>query len=146
MQKRFKVEHGDVFPMGAYLKGAVEPVMDFNAPKRDDGSRPQATDKETGLLMWQATVLDADEEAGKKDTALSVKFAAKHQPVPPENKTPFPWTPVEFVGLTALAYAEYTGSKDREGKDRVRIAWSFRAESMVAPGEAGKTTSAKAVA
>ncbi|MDN5893289.1 MAG: plasmid replication, integration and excision activator [Nocardioides sp.] len=134
MQKRFKVQHGDVFPAGAFLKGAVEPVMDFNAEKRADGSRPQATDKDTGLLMWQAIVLDADEEAGKKDTALSVKFAAKVQPVPPENKTPFPWTPIEFVGLTALAYV------DDSGNGRPRIAWSFRAEEMVAPGEAGKST------
>lgn len=143
MQKRFKVDNGDVFPKGAFLKsgaeGPVQPVLDFNAPKRDDGSRPQATDKDTGLLMWQAIVLDADEEAGKKDTALTVKFAAKHQPVPPENKTPFPWTPVEFVGLTALAYVD-------DSAPRPRIAWSFRAEGMVAPGEAGKTTSAKAVA
>lgn len=138
MQKRFKVEHAEVFPAGAFLKGEVEPVLDFDAPKREDGSRPQATDRETGLLLWQATVLDADEDAGKRETALSVKFVAKVQPVPPENKTPFPWTPVEFVGLTALAYAEYTGTKDRDGKDRVRIAWSFRAEGMVEPRAAGK--------
>ena len=41
MQKRFRVKHGDVFPTGAFLKGAVEPVADFNAGKREDGSRPQ---------------------------------------------------------------------------------------------------------
>ncbi len=40
MQKRFRVKHGDVFPTGAFLKGAVEPVADFNAGKREDGSRP----------------------------------------------------------------------------------------------------------
>ena len=79
--------------------------------------------------MWQATVLDADEEAGKKDTAVSVKFVAKQQPVPPENKTPFPWTPVEFNGLTALAWIDDNGP-------RPRIAWSFRAEEMVAPPRA----------
>jgi hypothetical protein len=133
MQKRFKVAHGDVFPMGAFLKGAVEPVADFSAPKREDGSRPQQVDKETGLLLWQVTVLDADEEAGKKETALSVKFVAKVRPVPPENKTPYPWTPVEFTGLSALAWVEYTGGKDGEGHDRTRIAWSFRAEGMVEP-------------
>ena len=31
MQKRIKLQHGDVFPMGAFLKGSVEPVADFNA-------------------------------------------------------------------------------------------------------------------
>jgi hypothetical protein len=126
MQKRIKLQHGDVFPMGAFLKGSVEPVADFNAEARADGSRPQSVDKETGLPMWQATVLDADDEAGKKDTAVSVKFLAKQQPVPPENKTPFPWTPVEFKGLTALAWIDDSGP-------RPRIAWSYRAEEMVAP-------------
>ena len=139
MQKRFKVEHGDVFPAGAFLKGAVEPVFDFNADKRADGSRPQQVDKDTGLLMWQAVVLDADEEAGKRETALSVKFASKAQPVAPENKTPFPWTPVEFVGLTALAYVD-------DGGGRPRIAWSFRAEGMVEPGTTGKPGSGAAKA
>lgn len=133
MQKRFRVGFGDVFPKGAFLKagpnGPVEPVLDFNADKRPDGSRPQQVDQETGLLVWQVVVLDADELAGKKDTAVSVKLLAKQQPVPPENKTPFPWTPVEFVGLTALAYVEETST------GRSRVAWSFRAESMVAPGQ-----------
>ena len=83
-------------------------------------------------------MLDADEEAGKRETALTVKFAARVQPVPPPNPTSFPWTPVEFVGLTALAYVDDSGN-------RPRIAWSFRAEGMIAPvatknliGSAGK--------
>jgi len=100
-----------LFPAGAFLKGAVEPVADFNALKREDGSRPQQVDRDTGLLLWQAVVLDADEEAGKKDTALTVKFAAKVQPVPPHNATSFPWTPVEFTGLTALAYVDDSGNR-----------------------------------
>ena len=138
MQRRIKIEHGDLFPAGAFLKGAVEPVMDFNAPKRADGSRPQQVDKDTGLLLWQATVLDADEEAGKKDTAITVKFAAKVRPVPPENTSGMPWTPVEFTGLTALPYVEYSGGKDQEGHDRTRIAWSFRAEGIIAPRGSNK--------
>ncbi|MFB9552531.1 plasmid replication, integration and excision activator, partial [Nocardioides luteus] len=112
-----------------------EPVLDFQAGKRADGSMPQQLDKDTGLPVWQVVILDADDTAGKKDTAITVKFAAKHQPVPPANDTPFPWTPVEFVGLTALPYVEYTGGKNKEGQDRTRITWSYRAESMVKPGE-----------
>jgi len=141
MQKRMRVAHEDVFPAGAFLKGAVEPVSDFNAAQRDDGSRPQQVDKDTGLLLWQATVLDADEEAGKRETALSVKFAAKVRPVPPENKTPFPWTPVEFTGLTVLAWVDESGS-------RPRVAWSFRAEGMVEPSAKARQAGAgpKAVA
>ncbi|NHA67476.1 plasmid replication, integration and excision activator [Phycicoccus flavus] len=134
MQRRMKVAHHDVFPAGAFLKGAVESVGDFNASPREDGSRPQQVDKDTGLPLWQVTVLDADEEASRKETALSVKFAAKQQPVPPENKSGMPWTPVEFVGLTALAWIDDSGP-------RPRLAWSFRAEGMVAPGSPLKAAS-----
>ncbi|QDP98555.1 plasmid replication, integration and excision activator [Microlunatus elymi] len=138
LQKRFKVAHGDVFPMGAYMKGSVEAVADFTAPQRQDGSRPQQLDKDTGLPLWQVTVLDADDEAGKRDTAVTVKLAARVQPTPPENPTGTPWRPVEFVGLTALAWVDYGGGKDREGRDRARVAWSFKAEDIMAPGEAKK--------
>ncbi|WP_374968182.1 hypothetical protein [Terrabacter sp. BE26] len=48
MQKRFKVGFGDVFPNGAFFKGSVEPVLDFNVEKRPDGTRPQQVDPETG--------------------------------------------------------------------------------------------------
>ncbi|WP_125773141.1 plasmid replication, integration and excision activator [Antribacter gilvus] len=137
MQKRFVVGHEDVFPKGAFLKGEVEPVLDFQAEKKADGSRPQQRDKETGLLLWQVVVLDADEEAGKKDTAVTVKIAAPHQPVPPQNKTPFPWTPVEFIGLSALPYVDDNGN-------RPRLAWSFRAEGLCAPGESAKADKAAA--
>ena len=129
IQKRIPLPHSTVFPSGAYLKGGVEPVLDFNSPIGPDGVRPQAVEKESGLPLWQATVLDADPDAAKRDTAVTVKFVSKAQPVVPANKTPFPWTPIEFAGLTALPYIDETGS-------RPRIAWSFRADGIFAPGSA----------
>lgn len=131
IQKRFRVAHGEVFPRGAFLKGSVEPVLDFEKSSKE--AKVQALDlnkagEGTGLPLWQVIVLDADEQAGKKDTAVSVKIAAAVQPVPPANESGFPWTPVEFEGLTALPYVEETGN------GRARIAWSFRAEKMRAPG------------
>lgn len=128
MQKRMPVRHEDVFPAGAYLVGAVEAVADFNASTREDGSRPQARDKDTGLPVWSVPVLDADELAGKRDKTVTVKLLAPHQPVPPENKTGLPFTQVEFVGLTALPYIDDSGN-------RPRIAWSYRAEGMTAAGQ-----------
>ena len=139
MPRRIQVQHGQVFPAGAFLKGEVEPVLDFGAEKRPDGSRPQAVDKESGVLLWQVTVLDADEEAGKRDTAVTVKIVAPQQPVPPSNKSGFPWTPVEFVGLSALPYVDDNGA-------RPRLAWSFRAEGMTAPGGGAGSSGARPVA
>lgn len=64
---------------------------------------------------------------------MTVKFFAKAQPVPPENKSDSPFTPVQFVGLTATPYIAETGG-------RPRLAWSYRAEDFAA------TTPTKAVA
>jgi hypothetical protein len=129
--KRFPIAHGVAFPNGAFLRGFVEPVADFQAEQRPDGSRPQQRDKETGLPLWQCTVIDGDEEAGRREIGVSVKFAAEVQPVPPKNTSPLPWTPVEFVGLTALPYIDDNGN-------RPRIAWSFRAQGFATPGQAAK--------
>lgn len=128
MQRRFGVRHQDVFPKGAYLRGKVEPVVDFQAEKRPDGSRPQAKDVDrngqgTGLPVWQVEVIDGDEDARKRDAVVTVRIVAEHQPVPPANKSGLPWTPVEFTGLSALPYVDDNGA-------RPRLAWSFRAEGF----------------
>lgn len=138
MQRRFAVEHSMVFPAGAQMKGSVEPVSDFNAPAREDGSRPQQIDKDTGLPLWQVVVSDMDEDASKKDTGVTVKIAAQHQPVPPaatDVKVPGLGTVqvrfVEFFGLTALPYIDDNGP-------RPRITWSFKAVGVCAPGKAAE--------
>ena len=133
MAKRFPVAFDAVFPRGAFLVGEVEAVADFNAAAREDGSRPQQLDKDTGLPLWSVPIFDADAEAGKKDKAITVKIAAAHQPVPPTNDTPFPFTAVEFVGLTALPWVDDSGN-------RPRIAWSFKADAITAPGASRKST------
>ncbi|WP_460701440.1 plasmid replication, integration and excision activator [Myceligenerans halotolerans] len=143
MQRRFAVEHSMVFPAGAQMKGSVEPVSDFNAPAREDGSRPQQIDKDTGLPLWQVVVSDMDEEASKRDTGVAVKIAAPHQPVPPAPvEVTIPGLGkiavrfIEFVGLTAMPYVDDNGT-------RPRIAWSYRAEDICAPGKANEATPAR---
>lgn len=131
MQKRFPVQHDAVFPNGCYLVDEVTPVLDFQAPARPDGSKPQQLDKDTNLPLWQVQVLDADPEATKRDKTVSVKIAAAHQPVPPTNDTPFPFTLVQFTDLTALPWIDDSGN-------RPRIAWSFKATGLTAPGATGR--------
>jgi len=128
MQRRMPVEHVDAFPAGAYLVGEVEPVADFNAQARSDGSRPQATDPESGLLVWSVPVLDADPEAGKRDKTVNVKVSARVQPVPPENTSGTPFTLIEFEGLTATPWVDDNGP-------RPRMAWSLRAKGIKAPDQ-----------
>lgn len=137
--KRLRVGHNDVFGHGAYLVSEVSQVLDFDASTRE--VKVQARDKDTGLPLWQVEVLDADPEAGKKGRTVVVKFAAKVQPIPPENTGDLPFRPVEFDGLSALPYVETTGNNFS------RIAWSLRAEDMRAPSKAGSgSPAAKTVA
>jgi hypothetical protein len=122
--KRFSIAHDEVFPFGAYLIGVVAPVFDFDKSSKD--AKVQQVDKDSGLLLWSVDVVDADPEAGKKAKTVTVKIAAKVQPVPPEALPGLPFRPVVFEGLTALPYID-------DGGNFSRIAWSFKADTMTAP-------------
>lgn len=124
--KRIPLPHNDVFPYGAFLVSEVTPVNDFERSTKD--TKVQQLDKDNGLPVWAVDVVDADPEAPRKSKTVTVKIAAKHQPVPPSNDSASPFTPVEFDGLTALPYIEESGNFSR-------IAWSVRAAGMHAPGK-----------
>ena len=129
--RRFKISHDEVFPFGAYLVGEVGPVFDFDKSSKD--LKVQQVDKDSGLLLWSVEVLDADPEAGKKSKTVTVKLAARVQPVPPEALPGLPFRPVVFQGLSALPYIDDAGKFSR-------IVWSFKAEAMTAPGKPETTT------
>ncbi|WP_306512586.1 plasmid replication, integration and excision activator [Janibacter hoylei] len=141
VQQRMPIKDEDAFPYGAFQVGPPEAVPDFKAPKREDGSRPQQVDKETGLPVWSIQVLDADPEARKNSKTVTVKLLARQQPVPPENTSGTPFNPVGFTGLTVMPWVEYTNGKNRDGKDATRVAWSFRAEGLTAPGKSAQRSS-----
>jgi hypothetical protein len=124
LTNRFKISMLDVFPHGAYLVSEVEAVRDFD--KSSPGRPVQAVDKESGLPVWAVTALDADPEARRGDKTVTVKIAAKHQPIPPETAPGMPFRPVEFEGLTVTPYVQETGG-------RPRVAYSLRATGMRAP-------------
>jgi hypothetical protein len=124
--KWLQIGHDQVFALGAFLVSEVTPMIDFDKSSGDN--RVQATDRDTGLPMWQVEVLDGDPAAPKRSRTVTVKFAAQTQPTAPTNSSGTPFTPVIFEGLTALAYVEKAG-------DFSRIAWSFRAAGMTAPGK-----------
>jgi len=129
--RRFKISHDEVFAFGAYLVGEVGPVFDFEKSSKD--AKVQQVDKDNGLPLWSVEVLDADPEAGKKSKTVTVKIAARVQPVPPEALPGLPFRPVVFQGLSALPYIDDAGKFSR-------IVWSFKAEAMTAPGKSETAT------
>ncbi|GGQ05895.1 hypothetical protein BKA00_003392 [Actinomadura coerulea] len=125
----FKVAFGDMFPLGAFVKGGVEAVRDFDASTKE--TFVQARDKDTGELVWAVEVVDGDPES--KGT-FKVKLTAPVQPIVPEAPAGFPFVPVEFEGLAVTPYVNSgTG----------RLAYSLKA-SAVLPANfkgGGRTTS-----
>jgi len=112
----FKVAFGDMFPYGAFVKGGVEAVRDFDRSTMDNFV--QARDKDTGELVWAVEVLDADPES--KGT-FKVKLAGPVQPIVPEAPAGFPFVPVEFEGLAVTPYVNSgTG----------RLAYSLKASAV----------------
>jgi uncharacterized membrane protein YgcG len=126
------VTHDEVFPFGAFLMGEVTSISDYDRSTKDN--KVQAIDKDTGLPLWAIDVLDADPEARRASKMMSIKFAAKVQPVPPANDAGTPFTPVVFEGLTALPYVETVG------ENFTRIAWSMRAGGMLTAKQAAKSS------
>lgn len=136
---RFRVSMEDVFPAGAYVVGEVERVRNFD--KSTSERFVQATDRDSGELVWSVPVLDADESAPKSAKTVVVKISTPHQPVPPEAVAGLPFRPVEFEGLTVTPYVD---------DKRNRVAYSLRARAMHAPGKgtrsAGHGSDGKAAA
>src|SRR6476469_3218015 len=137
VQGPFKVAFGDVFPYGAFIKGGVEAVRDFDRSTRENFV--QARDKESGELVWAVEVLDADPES--KGT-FKVKLSAAVQPVMPEAPAGFPFVPVEFDGPSVTPYVNSQNN---------RLAYSLKAAAMRPPtsrtgtsGRSGKDSGAAA--
>ncbi|HQE41339.1 MAG TPA: hypothetical protein PLC55_18765 [Zoogloea sp.] len=124
--KWLQIGHDQVFSLGAFLVSDVTPMIDFD--KSSGENRVQARDRDTGLPMWQVEALDGDPAAPKRSRTVTIKFAAPAQPTAPINSSGTPFTPVVFEDLMALPYIERSG-------DFSRIAWSFRASGMTAPGK-----------
>ena len=110
------------------MTGPVEPVFEFTDGKR---SEHQKVDENTGLRMWSVPVLDGDPELKGANKAVKVTLLAEVQPVPPDAlpQVPMELRPVEFEGVTAVAYCAEVM------KGRFKVAWSIKARGMKAPAK-----------
>ena len=124
IQGGIPVQFGDVFPHGCFVVGTVEPVRDFERSTRD--TLVQAVDKDSGQLVWSVDVIDGDPAA--RDKVVRVKISAPVKPVPPATVDGVPFRPVELDGLTVTPYVAQLAN------DRSKLAYSFKATGMRAPG------------
>ncbi|MFG2071684.1 plasmid replication, integration and excision activator [Nonomuraea maritima] len=136
IQGPIPVTFAQVFPHGCYSVGDVEPVKDFEAST--NGRFVQSRDKQTGELVWQIPVMDADPSLKAAQKTVAVKILAPVQPVPPASVAGLPFTPVEFDGLTITPYVNGSG----------RLAYSIKARQMLTSrtNTAAKPTGSKEAA
>ncbi|SEF14749.1 hypothetical protein [Jiangella alba] len=126
LQGRIPVTHDMVFPHGAMVRGEVTQVDDFDQSTKDN--RVQEIDKVTKLRVWQVRVDDLDGEARKGQETITVKILADVCPsLPDPISDKIPYRPVEFTGMTVTPYVD-------DSRGRPRIAYSFRATGVQAPG------------
>jgi hypothetical protein len=110
-----------VFPCGAFVKGGVEPVRDFDKSSKE--RFVQAHDKESGQPVWAVEVIDADPRA---KGSVKVKLVAPVQPTLPEPPAGLPFIPIELDGLMVTPYVNSQNN---------RLAYSLRAGSVHLPGK-----------
>ncbi|MEU0572458.1 plasmid replication, integration and excision activator [Nonomuraea sp. NPDC005983] len=134
LQGPIPIHFHQVFPAGCYAVGEVEPVRGFDAST--SGREVQARDKQTGELVWQIAVMDADPAVKASQKTVAVKVISPVQPVPPAPMSGLPFTPVEFDGMTVTPYVNQQG----------RLAYSIRAREMRAPRQSTKNAVSKEVA
>ena len=132
LQGPIPVTFNMVFPQGCYIVGEVEPVKDFDAST--NGRFVQSRDKQSGELVWQVTVMDADPSLKAAQKTVAVKVLSPVQPVPPAPMPGLPFTPVEFDHMTVTPYVNQSG----------RLAYSIKVREMRAPRTVAKTPAKEA--
>src|SRR5690242_18205049 len=126
VQTPIPVHFVQVFPAGAYATGSVEPIWSYD--KETGAKLGQAKHPETGELMWEITVHDADPNAKGAGKSVKVKIASPYQPVPPAPPDGYPFAPVEFHNMAITPYVVEVM------KGRFKVAYSLQALGMSEPG------------
>lgn len=135
MQRRIAIKQHEHFTYPLMLVGDVTPSRDFEKSTRDNPV--QAVDKETGLRIYEAEVVNTDPEARKADRSFTVKMLADKQPVPPPAPDGSTMRPVVFRHLEAMPWMDdrMCNGKDQPHRCRAKIAWSYRASGFVDSAE-----------
>ena len=134
VQGPFKVECSEVFPFGVGIVGVVTPLPDFERSTREN--KIQQLDRDTGVPVWSVDVIDFDPEA--RERTFKVKVLSRSEPqCPPAAEGPVPVRPVHLDGLQVMPYQKSMGA-DRDGNERIKIAYSLRATGLAAPSAASR--------
>jgi len=147
IQRELTVSFDEVFPHGAWLVSAVQPVRDYARSSRevtvqevvrDEAGNPVLVDGEQHAV-WQVEVVDGDEEVTGEAKKVRVKFVSVRRPVPPPAAPGTPFRPVVLEGLRVSPWVNRDRCRVEQGKPHrcgARQAWSYWATGLRAVNEA----------
>jgi len=146
VQRRIGIKQFEHFTHPLLLVGEVEPRRDFEKSSKDNPV--QEVDKESGVRVWEAEVVNTDPEARKADRSFTVKIISERQPVPPESADASGMRPVVFAHLEAMPWLDdrMCSGKDQPHRCRAKIAWSYRASGFAETSDTGKDSGSTASA
>ncbi|MEV0357359.1 hypothetical protein AB0H71_14975 [Nocardia sp. NPDC050697] len=126
---RFPVEFAEYFPRGLYQSGPVE----IKRPWTDARDRvlPQEHDEQTGLLVWQITVIDPLLERDKASFPVLILSDTEPVPLMAADADPDMYR-IALTGMTVQPRLKISGQFRTLG-------WSYWATGYApAPGSSGK--------
>jgi len=147
IQRELTVSFDEVFPHGAWLVSAVQPVRDYKRSSRevtvqevvrDDGGNPALVDGEQQAI-WQVEVVDGDEDVTGEAKKIRVKIVSVRRPVPPPLAPGTPFRPVVLEGLSVRAWVNTDRCRVEQGQPHrcgARQAWSYWATGLRGVDEA----------
>jgi hypothetical protein len=140
VQRRIGIKQFEHFTHPLLLVGEVEPRRDFEKSTKDNPV--QEVDKESGVRVWEAEVVNTDPEARKADRSFTVKLISDRQPVPPESADASGMRLVMFAHLEAMPWLDdrMCSGKDQPHRCRAKIAWSYRASGFAETSDSGKAS------
>jgi hypothetical protein len=138
----YAVDSGQVFPYGLALVSEITKALEYdeNRPREE---RRQDRDKDTGLPLWECTLLDLDPETWPKDKTFTVRIASDVQPVAPGAVAGAPLALVRLEGLQIAVRTKVTGKNWKTKQDQVSMVFYLTATGISAV-KAGAADGSKA--
>lgn len=124
----YAVDSATLFPHGLALVGEITRSLEYD-PDRPREDWRHDRDRDTGLPLWECTMLDLDPEAFEK--TFIVRIAADVRPVAPAVASGSPLQAVQLQGLQVTVRKKVTGQDWRTKQPKVSIVYYATATGIL---------------
>ena len=127
----FVVDVAQQFPFGLALVSEITKSLEYDpGVKREE--RRQDRDKDTGLPLWECSVLDLDPSVSYEGKTFVVRIASDVQPVAPAAVPGAPLRTVQVDGMRITVRTKVTGRNWKTKEDKVSAVFYVTATGISA--------------